>query len=335
MIDPSTLREARALIEAQGLRFETNIDDLVGLYENGQMIGCGARKGYVLKMLVIVPDHQGTGALGELVTRLILSGMAAGHETLFIYTAPQNASSFQALNFRLLVTQGPVALLEHGPGIEAYFNAHSSDITPGQNGAIVVNGNPFTWGHLHLVETAARQVDHLFLFVVREDLSAFPFDVRYRLAQEATAHLENLTVLDTSRYAVSAGTFPSYFLKHMDRVALAQMSLDIRLFAQRVAPRFHISSRFVGEEPLCPTTAAYNRVMSEVLQEHAIRWVMVPRLPAGGSAISATRVRTALIQNDFKTLETLVPPSTLAFLQSSAAQPIADHLRAQMSGDRS
>lgn len=327
MADPFTQREAQSLIQSQGLRFEPDLDDLVGLYDQGRMVGCGARRGYVLKMLAILPDYQGTSVLGELVTKLILGAMAAGHDSLFIYTTPQSAPSFQALNFRLLVTQGPVALLEHGPGLEAYLGAHAALIAPGQNGAVVINGNPFTLGHMHLVETAAQQVDRLYLFVVREDRSVFPFDVRFRLAQEGTAHLENVVVLDTSRYAVSAGTFPSYFLKRLDEVAMAQMGIDVRLFAQRIAPKFHITSRFVGEEPHCPTTAAYNQVMSEVLQEHAIQWVEVPRILAGGSPISATRVRQVFVDSNTEALKNLVPESTLDYLCSAAARPIADCLR--------
>jgi [citrate (pro-3S)-lyase] ligase len=175
-------------------------------------------------------------------------------------------------------------------------------------------------------------VDHLYLFVVREDRSVFPFDVRFRLAKEATRQLRNVTVLDTSRYAVSAGTFPSYFLKRLDEAAETQMQIDLNLFAQRIAPRFQIAARFVGEEPLCPTTAAYNRLMTEVLGAHGIQCVEVPRLPAGGSPISATRVRRAFAADDFETLRSLVPPVTLAFLQSPSARPIAERLRTQMEG---
>ena len=326
MFDPTTLRDAKTLIEAQGLRFESDFDDLVGLYDNGRMIGCGARQGYVLKMLAIAPDHQGTHVLGELVTKLTLSGLAANHDTLFVYTLPQNAPSFQSLNFRLLVTQGSVALLEHGPGLEAYLATHATEITAGRNGAVVLNGNPFTLGHLHLIEAAARQVDRVYVFVVREDRSVFPFAVRFRLASEATAHLTNVTVLDTSRYAVSAGTFPSYFLKRLDEIALAQMGVDVRLFAQRIAPAFHVATRFVGEEPHCTTTAAYNQVMAEVLAEHAIRCVEIPRIRAGASAISATRVRKAIAQKALDTLETLLPPATLAYLNSPAARPTLERL---------
>jgi [citrate (pro-3S)-lyase] ligase len=41
-------------------------------------------------------------------------------------------------------------------------------------GAIVMNANPFTLGHRHLVEQAAHSCDHLHLFVVQEDASFSP-----------------------------------------------------------------------------------------------------------------------------------------------------------------
>lgn len=332
LFDQPTESEARAFIGALGLRFEPGYDELVGLYENGQLVACGARAGYVLKMLAIAPSHQGSDSLGALVTRLILSGLAAGHETLFVFTRPQHAASFEALNFRLLAAHGTAALLEHGPGLDAYLAAHSAQVIPGRNGAIVLNGNPFTLGHRHLVELAARRVDQLFVFVVSEDCSAFPFAVRFRLAVEGTAHLPNVTVLETSRYSVSAGTFPSYFLKRLDEASAAQMHLDLQLFARRIAPAFHIATRFVGQEPLCPTTAAYNRAMHEVLAESRIQTVEVPRLEAGGAPVSASRVRAALAAGDFSSLEQLVPPPTLAFLHSPAAPVIIESLRTPLKG---
>ncbi len=126
MFDRPDLKEARELIESQGLRFEPEFDDLVGLFENGKLVACGARAGYVLKMLAIAPSHQGTDTLGELVTQLMVSAMSAGHDTVFVFTLPQNVATFESLNFRLLVTHGQAALLEHGPGLEAYLAGHVS-----------------------------------------------------------------------------------------------------------------------------------------------------------------------------------------------------------------
>lgn len=327
MFERLSPNEARTFLEGAGLRFEPDFDDLVGYYEGGRLIACGARSGYVLKMLAVDPAHQGGDLLGGLVTELLASGHRAGHGCHFLFTLPQHAQTFQQLNFRLLALHGSAALLEHGRGLEAYLAAHPAP--EGRNGAVVINGNPFSLGHLHLVETAARAVDHLHVFIVREDRSAFPFEVRLRLAQEATAHLPNLTVLDTSRYAVSAGTFPAYFLKRLNELAEAQMHLDLRLFAERLAPHFHTTVRLVGEEPFCPSTAAYNRIMSEVLREHRIDWVQVPRIAADGAPISATRIREAFAAGAFHELVRLVPPSTLAFLESPEAQPISARLRAE------
>lgn len=330
MFDRPDLKEARELIESQGLRFEPEFDDLVGLFENGKLVACGARAGYVLKMLAIAPSHQGTDTLGELVTQLMVSAMSAGHDTVFVFTLPQNVATFESLNFRLLVTHGQAALLEHGPGLEAYLAGHVQEVSEGHNGAVVVNGNPFTLGHLYLVECAARQVDRLYLFVVREERSVFPFAARFCLAREATAHLRNVTVLDTSRYAVSAGTFPAYFLKRLDEVAAAQMQIDLLLFAQRIAPPFHIVRRFVGQEPLCPVTAAYNKMMAEILKANGIDWVELPRILEGGLPISATRVRKAFAAGDIEALKPLVPDATLKFLQSPASHAIAERLRNEM-----
>ena len=211
------------------------------------------------------PSHQGTDALGELVTRLILSGLAAGQDTLFVFTPPQNAPSFEALNFRLLVAHGQAALLEHGPGLPAYLAEHAAQITPGRNGAVVINGNPFTLGHLHLVERAAAQVDRLYLFVVREDRSVFPFagalpagpgGHRPPGQRDRAGHLP----LRGER-----GHLPVLLPEAPGRPGRgpdADRSAPVR---PAIAPAFHVAARFVGEEPLCPTTAAYNRMMAEVL----------------------------------------------------------------------
>jgi len=61
-------------------------------------------------------------------------------------------------------------------------------------------------------------------------------------------------------------------------------------------------------------SAAYNLVMAEVLAEHGIEMVEVPRLEAGGQPVSASRVRAAWRAGDRATLKDLVPPATLAYL---------------------
>jgi [citrate (pro-3S)-lyase] ligase len=327
ILGSASTERARAFIEAQGLQFEPGFDDLVGIFEGGALVAVGARERDVLKMLAIDPCEQGGAHLGALVTDLVRRGFAAGHEALFAFTKPDHATSFEALNFELLASSGRAALLEHGRGLARYLEANGAAVRAGANGAVVMNGNPFTLGHRYLVEEAARRVDTLYAFVVREDRSAFPFEVRLRLAREGTSHLGNVHVLDTSRYAVSAVTFPAYFLRRADDAAAVQMELDLLVFAQRIAPFFRITRRFFGSEPHCPTTRAYNEAMRRLLPSFGIEPVEVARKESLGVPISASMVRAALREGSSASLEQWVPRTTAAFLSSKEGRAVQERLR--------
>jgi [citrate (pro-3S)-lyase] ligase len=319
---------ARQFIEAQGLTFEPEVDDLVGVFEGGTLVAVGARRGDVLKMIAVAPSEQGGPLLGAVVTDLAARGFAAGNDSVFVFTRPGNVSSFEALGFELLASHGRAALLESGSGLARWLDGHRSLVREGSNGAVVVNCNPFTRGHRHLIEEAARAVDTLYVLVVREDRSAFPFDVRLQLVREGVRDLANVRVLDTGRYAVSAITFPSYFLKRRDDAALAQMELDVTLFARRIAPFFHVRRRFFGTEPYCATTGRYNDAMRRLLPALGIAAVEVPRRASSGEAISASRVRALVREGRLDAIDELVPPSTAAFLRSREGHAVRERLLA-------
>jgi [citrate (pro-3S)-lyase] ligase len=327
LISPRDIHLAKALVESCGLTFEEDCDVLVGIFEAGALVATAGRKGNVLKMFAIAPDHQGGATLGELATGLIRGGAAAGYETFFVFTAPANVSAFQALNFSPLVYHPQAVLLEYGGGLPRYLANHRHLVRCGYNGAVVVNCNPFTRGHRYLIEHAAGQVDHLYVFVVREDRSAFPYAARLRLVQEGVRDLTNVSVLDSSHYAVSAVTFPAYFLKRPEAAATVQMEIDLLLFGWRIAPFFHIRRRFIGTEPNCRVTRLYGETMQRVLPGCGIETVQLERLQAGDGAISAWRVREALRREAYEELRLLVPQSTLDFLLSDAAGKIRQKLR--------
>lgn len=323
----SERKTARALIEASGLALEDGVDVMYGIYENEQLVATGSRAGNILKMLAVAPEHQGGSVLGELVTELVMSGQRTGHESLFVYTKPEFVSSFQALNFTLLAHQEKVALLEYGMGLAKWLESKGPLVRPGLNGAVVVNCNPFTNGHLYLIENAVKRVDNLYVFVVREDRSVFPFDVRYRLVEQGVRHLANAILLDTSRYIVSGATFPTYFLKRDDPVARIQMELDVTLFASKIAPFFGITRRFVGTEPNCPLTGGYNQAMQRILPAHGIELQVIERKQTDTCVISASKVRELVGKGDFAGLADYVPPATRAYLESDEAAPIRERLR--------
>jgi [citrate (pro-3S)-lyase] ligase len=170
-------------------------------------------------------------------------------------------------------------------------------------------------------------VDNLYLFVVREERSLFPFAVRFRLVAEGVRDIPNVVLLDTSNYAVSSATFPAYFLKRDDPVALIQMELDLTLFANRIAPFFRISRRFIGTEPCCSVTYSYNETMKRLLPLYGIGVVEVARKETAAGVISASKVRELLKCSDFAPIEGLVPVTTLAYLRSVEAVSILEKLR--------
>jgi [citrate (pro-3S)-lyase] ligase len=323
----SDIQAARELVLACGLAFEEGFDDLAGAYENDRLVAVGARAGNVLKMLAVEPSYQGGPLLGQIVTALVERGIIAGLGSLFIYTKPEFVTTFEALNFVLLADQGRVALLEFGHGLERWLATSRALVKPGRNGGTVINANPFTLGHRHLIETASRQVDTLYVFVVREDRSVFPFDLRYRLVREGISDLSNVTLLDTSHYAVSNATFPTYFLKAKDPVAQIQMELDVTLFASRIAPAFGITTRFVGTEPYCAMTDSYNGAMKRILPVYGIQLVEIERKQTEGAAISASRVRKLLADDKVAEIAPLVPPSTRSYFDTLDAKFLLQKLQ--------
>ena len=177
-------------------------------------------------------------------------------------------------------------------------------------GVVVMNCNPFTLGHRYLIEQAAKQVERLFVMVVREDCSLFAYAERKAMVEQGVAHLENVTVIDGSEYAISQATFPTYFLKRLDDAADTQMLLDLDLFRRHIAPALGATVRFVGTEPTDRLTRRYNQLMHEVLAD--VREIV--RLEKDGNAVSASRVRKAMEQGDMSTIRQLVPPTTLPYI---------------------
>ncbi len=73
-------------------------------------------------------------------------------------------------------------------------------------------GNPFTLGHRHLVGCAAKMVDGLYLFVVQEDKSFFPFQDRLSLVRQGVKHISTpIHVVPSGEFIISNLVFPGYF----------------------------------------------------------------------------------------------------------------------------
>lgn len=183
-------------------------------------------------------------------------------------------------------------------------------------GAIVMNGNPFTKGHLHLIEYAARQVDWLYVMVVEEDLSEFRFVDRVRLIRAGTEHLSNVVVVPSGSLVLSRQTMSAYFEKEEWQRYRIDASRDVALFGAYIAPLLSISVRFVGEEPLDAVTRQYNEEMKERLPSYGIKVVEIPRMHSGENIISASLVRRLYEEKNWEMIEKIVPQITVDFLKT-------------------
>lgn len=318
------------LLTRSKLQRDSSLTVIWGIFDNGQLAGAGGVSGNTIRGVCIHPKFSGTNALGLLVGRLRDTVLQTGHDNVFVFTSPQSAESFERTGFYPVQTRcGAAVLLESRPdGLSSYLKKLAGFKHLGNSaGVIVMNANPFSLGHLHLVTYAAAHCEHLHIFVLSEDRSTFPAAVRHRLVAESVAgRFENVTLHKSGPYIISNSTFPTYFLKNGDASVNVHAEMDLRLFGQHIAPALGITHRFVGEEPYCPTTRAYNDAMKAILPEYGIAVVEIPRLHSGNTAISASEVRRLMAEGKSDELKTLVPESTYRYLVSPEGRELAQKI---------
>lgn len=305
-----------SLLRNAGLTPETGLDTVLGIFSDQTLIATGARVHNVIKLVAVAPEHRGGPVFNALLDALFKDAFLNGEDKLFVYTKPDSAYAFEAIGFRKLVeADHAVALLERGqPDLAHYLDLlKKAKRDASQTGAIVMHANPFTLGHLHLIETALQTCDLVYVFVLSEHRSPFSPEVRQSLVEQGTSHLKNVLVLPTHDYMVSSATFPTYFLGGPDEAIDAQARLDATLFKTFIVPTLVITHRFVGEEPYSHATKRYNEQLRRVFAG-VPELVEIPRLEHAGDPISASRVRRLLAAGDLDAIRFLVPPTTYDFL---------------------
>lgn len=208
------------------------------------------------------------------------------------------------------------------PEVRDYLD-HLRSLRPasGTVGCIVMNCNPFTRGHRHLISLAAGQVDHLFVFISREDRQRFNYAQRFRMVQAGTADLANVTVLPYSGVWGVASTHPQYYDKEANPDAKLDATDDLSNFGRYMAKALGITKRFAGQEPYCPVTSQYNRQMAEHMPRYGIEYIEVERHCIDGAPVSASAVRKCMREADYATLRRLVPESTITELKNLGQIP--------------
>ena len=281
----------------------------------------GGLEDNLIKCVAVSEAARSEGLTAKLVSRLMELTRERGYETVRLFTKPSNRGIFESLGFRLLASAEKAILMEAGAdGLKEYEKYLSERSTEGRNGVIVMNANPFTLGHRYLVKKAAAMVDRLYVIAVKEDRSLFPYAERLEMIKKDCADIANVTVCKGSDYAISAATFPTYFLKKTDDATLTYMDLDLDLFATHIAPALGAKIRFAGSEPEDELTRLYNARMAEILSEKGVEFVEIPRLAEDGTIISASRVRKALDVGDFAAAAEMTPPTTRPYLLAQLAE---------------
>ncbi len=181
-------------------------------------------------------------------------------------------------------------------------------------GSIVMNCNPFTLGHRHLIEEALKVVDFLVIFVVEEDKSVFSFDFRYSCVKKNVEDLKNVFVAPSGDFIISKTTFPEYFIKVADEDIKVNIEKDLVIFSQIIAPKLNIKYRFVGEENNDDVTNKYNIAMKNILPKNGIELIEVPRKKFNGIEISASIVRKKLENNELDNIDKFLTNTTKKML---------------------
>ena len=327
--DQRALAKVDALLKQEGIERDGNLDYIAAMYdEDYNIIATGSCFLNTLRCFAVSHAHQGEGLLNQIITHLIEVQYERGNLHLFLYTKTTSAKFFGDLGFyEIARVDGTLVFMENRrDGFKSYLRRLEKTRTDGKSGALVMNANPFTLGHQYLVEQAAAACDTLHLFFVSEDASLIPFSVRKKLVAEGTAHLPNVVLHDSGPYIISSATFPSYFLKDKEAVICGQARLDIEVF-KRIAATLNISVRYVGEEPTSQVTGLYNSIMASELPGAEIDCRIIPRKAVDGRPISASTVRKALQDGDWKMVSQLVPASTLTWFQSKEAAPVLERIR--------
>lgn len=330
---PRQRRQIEMFLQTNGLRYD-DVDYYAAIVDESsdEMIAGGGLKGSVIKCVAVADGHKGEAVANVIVSHLIAKANAEGCQCVKLYTKPDNRQLFESLSFRLIAESPNAILMETGVGgIEKYseelrvkseeLRVKNEELKNDESvvsnarkpiGVIVMNANPFTLGHRFLVEQSSELVERLYVVVVREDCSMFSYNERKAMVSQGVRDIGNVVVVDGSDYAVSAATFPTYFLKQLSDATDTQIILDLDLYRRRIAPALGATIRFFGSEPTDPLTRRYNELMHQQLGEEHVHEIQ--RKQQEGSAISASRVRKAMMEGCLWDAIQLVPPTTIPYI---------------------
>lgn len=322
------LKKLQGFLNKMELEYEAGIEYTVCLLdEDDTIMATGSVEQNVLKCIAVAKEAQGLGLSGTILSNLIQYEFENGRTDLFMYTKPGNREMFEDLGFYTVLMTEEVLFMENRKhGFEKFMErliVETPTAALDQKktvGAIVANCNPFTFGHRYLIEEALKECDYVHLFILTDKRSFFSAEDRFQMVKEGIRDLERVILHQASDFIISAATFPTYFLKEQVKAQKANCRLDLELFGQRIVPDLHITKRFVGTEPNCLLTESYNQEMKKILPNYGVEVREIQRKALQEQAVSASSVRALLKSGDYGKIKSLVPETTLDYLQKIMAE---------------
>lgn len=329
--DENRVKEVKDFLQKFQLELDDNVDYTIVIRQEEEIKATCSKAKNVFKCFAVSDELRGEGVSAVLMGAVSDKLFEEGIYHSFIFTKVENIDIFVSLGYKLIIQIENVALLESGIyDIKKYLEdmklEHNIDeIT--EKSALVMNCNPFTLGHRYLIEAAAANSKEVLVFIVEEDKSSFPFENRYAMVKDGVSHLPNVKVIKGGEYIISQATFPSYFLRKEDERLKAYTTLDATIFGRYFCEALNITKRFIGEEPYCKVTNAYNDALKKILPTNGVEVVEVKRKALMGDIISASKVRKLIKEGKISEIEHIVPSSTWEFLNTKKGKEIMGEIR--------
>ena len=301
------------------LKFNVYADYTAYIEEDGKIVATVSLAKNLICDLAVANAFQGENVATLLIMHAIEKLRTEKIYGYKVFTKPAYLQSFLALGFRTLVAGENFVALEGGESdVHTTLQQLKTKILmdlggfDDDYGAIVLNANPFTLGHLYLLEHALSKHNKVLVFVVQEDVSEFSFKERFSLTFLATRQYhERVCVLPSTEYMVSKATFPDYFLRSKEDVSKAHAEYDARLFEEYFMKELHVSKRYLGTEEKEYMTL-YNQTLKAVLGD---KLEIVERLQQDGETVSASTVRKWLKDGETQKAISFIPKPCQAVFQ--------------------
>ncbi|MFA6827577.1 MAG: [citrate (pro-3S)-lyase] ligase [Bacilli bacterium] len=306
-------KKVASFLKDFGFKYE-NVDFSIYIEIEKEVIATVSARHNIITFFAIKQEFQAENIAGYLLSYMINHLATIGIDHLFIYTTLKYYNYFENMGFKVILLTDEVAVLEsNNYDISEELNKIKVKyfLNEDKYNAVCLNANPFTNGHLHLINSILKQGLPLIVFVLEEDKSFFSFFDRFNMVKLGLKKVDKVTVVPSTYYLISNLTFPTYFLKNdLDKVKVEGM-VDALIFKNYFMKIFNIQKRIVGEE-IDPTTNSYNEVLKEVLKDDLI---IIPRKKVSGDIISASLVREKYKIKDFESISSFVPKSVVAYLK--------------------